>query len=83
MVQITPESMASLKQALRDMKDYTIGCGSIESQHPEEQVFVQWIDEDRNINVGYVLLTLDPKNNEILQPAVNMTSVLTKSSMLN
>ena len=52
MVQITPESMASLKQALRDMKDYTIGCGSLEIMQPEEQVYVQWIEEDRNVNVG-------------------------------
>lgn len=54
MVQITPESMASLKQALRDMRDYTIGCGTIDSLQPEEKVFVQWVDEDRNVNVGWV-----------------------------
>ena len=51
MVQILPESMIALKQSLRDMKDYTIDCGSIEND-PEEQVLVRWTDDDKNINIG-------------------------------
>ncbi|XP_064625104.1 zinc finger FYVE domain-containing protein 9-like isoform X2 [Lineus longissimus] len=52
MVQIAPDSMMALKQALRDMKDYRIGCGSVEAPQPEEVVMVQWTDDDKNVNIG-------------------------------
>jgi len=52
MIQITADSMAALKQALRDMKDYMIGCGSQELPEPEEWVVVRWTDDDKNVNVG-------------------------------
>ncbi|XP_013412068.1 zinc finger FYVE domain-containing protein 16 isoform X2 [Lingula anatina] len=52
MVQITPESMLALKSAMREMKDYTIGCGSITSSQPEEQVITQWVEDDRHVNIG-------------------------------
>ena len=52
MVQITPDSMLTLKSALREMQDYTISCGLVDCTDPEEQVFVQWIDDDHNINIG-------------------------------
>ena len=54
MIQITAEAMVSLKQALRDMKDHTIGCGSQELTEPEEWVVVQWVADDKNVNVGCV-----------------------------
>lgn len=56
MVQITPDSMAALKQAMKDMSTYTIGCGSISTSKPEEIVLVHWVDDDKSVNVGYVLL---------------------------
>ena len=52
MIQITADSMLALKQALRDMKDYTIGCGSQELTEPEEWVIVRWVADDKNVNVG-------------------------------
>ena len=52
MVQITAESMVNLKQTLRDMKDYTIGCGLLEAPKPEEVVVVQWSDDDKHVNMG-------------------------------
>ncbi|XP_050401600.2 zinc finger FYVE domain-containing protein 9 isoform X2 [Patella vulgata] len=52
MVQITLESMNSLKQAIKDMIDYTIGCGSITAPQPEEMVCIQWVEEDRLVNIG-------------------------------
>ncbi|XP_074641262.1 uncharacterized protein LOC141899011 [Tubulanus polymorphus] len=52
MVQITGESMISLKQNLRDMKDFQITCGNIESAVPDETVHVQWVDDDKNVNIG-------------------------------
>jgi MAD (mothers against decapentaplegic) interacting protein len=52
MVQITPESMLALKQALKDMNDYLIECGSIMAATPDEVVSIVWGDDDKNINIG-------------------------------
>ncbi|XP_071478927.1 uncharacterized protein [Diadema antillarum] len=52
MVQIRPETMAQLKEAMRQMQEVTIPCGSSESLVPEETVLVQWVDDDTNFNVG-------------------------------
>ena len=54
MVQILPECMAQLKQAIKDMVDYTIGCGTVSADKPEEVVLVQWVEDDKAVNVGYV-----------------------------
>ena len=51
MVQILPDSMAALKNALHSMQDYVISCGAVDSQI-EEQVVIQWGDDDKNINLG-------------------------------
>lgn len=54
MVQVTAESLAELKQSLRDMKDYVISCGSLSSPEPDEVVSVEWTaDESNNICAGY------------------------------
>jgi len=42
MVQINSESMTALKQALRDMKDFTIPCGPVGLDQPDEVVVIQW-----------------------------------------
>eukprot|EP00058_Branchiostoma_floridae_P021399 XP_002606889.1 hypothetical protein BRAFLDRAFT_91658 [Branchiostoma floridae] len=52
MVQILPETMSELRQALRNMKDYTIGCGSTASEEPDETVEVRWVEDDRKMNIG-------------------------------
>ncbi|XP_063409348.1 uncharacterized protein LOC134692743 isoform X3 [Mytilus trossulus] len=52
MVQITPDSMVALKQALKDMKSYTIECGSVTAASPDEVVTIQWGEDDKNINIG-------------------------------
>ena len=54
MVQITPDSMLALKQAMKDMQSYTISCGTISAPKPDETVNVQWVDDDRNVNMGCV-----------------------------
>ena len=54
MVQIPPESMTSLKQSMKDMVDFTINCGPLESQAPDEVVTVRWVDDDNVFNIGYV-----------------------------
>ena len=52
MVQVSAESLAELKQALRDMKDYVINCGSVSSPQPDEVVRIEWVDDQRNVNAG-------------------------------
>jgi len=48
MVQVTAETLAELKQSLRDMKDYVISCGSLSSPEPDELVSVEWTANERN-----------------------------------
>lgn len=52
MVQIMPEMMAALKQSMKDMVDFTIGCGSLAVPQPEENVTVRWVDDDKQVNLG-------------------------------
>uniref|UniRef100_A0A8C6LUK8 Zinc finger FYVE-type containing 9 n=1 Tax=Nothobranchius furzeri TaxID=105023 RepID=A0A8C6LUK8_NOTFU len=55
MIQITAETMDSLRQALRDMKDFTITCGKADQEESQEQVQVVWTEDDHNFNKGNVL----------------------------
>lgn len=52
MVQITAENMEALRQALREMKDFTITCGKAEAKDPQEQIHIQWMDDDKDVNKG-------------------------------
>lgn len=52
MIQITAETMESLRQALRDMKDFTVTCGKADQEENQEQVHVQWTEDDHNFNRG-------------------------------
>ncbi|KAG7272209.1 hypothetical protein CRUP_035736 [Coryphaenoides rupestris] len=52
MVQITAETMDALRQALRDMKDYTVACGKADQQESQEHVHIQWTEDDHNFNKG-------------------------------
>ncbi|XP_038616224.1 zinc finger FYVE domain-containing protein 9 isoform X2 [Tachyglossus aculeatus] len=54
MVQITAENMESLRQALREMKDFTITCGKAGAEDPQEHIHVQWVADDKNVNKGVV-----------------------------
>ncbi|KAM4872524.1 zinc finger FYVE domain-containing protein 9 isoform 2-T3 [Thomomys bottae] len=63
MVQITAENMDSLRQALREMKDFTITCGKADAEDPQEQIRIQWADDDRNVNKG-VISPIDGKSME-------------------
>ena len=54
MVQITAETMDSLRQALRDMKDYTVACGKADQEESQEHVHIQWTEDDHNFNKGWV-----------------------------
>ncbi|XP_053432429.1 zinc finger FYVE domain-containing protein 9 isoform X2 [Nycticebus coucang] len=63
MVQITAESMDSLRQALREMKDFTITCGKADVEDPQEHIHIQWVDDDKNVNKG-VISPIDGKSME-------------------
>lgn len=52
MVQITPDSMVALKQAMKDMREYVVECGSITNPSPDEVVMMQWVNDDKNVNIG-------------------------------
>lgn len=53
MIQITAETMDSLRQALRDMKDFTITCGKADQEDNQELVHIQWTEDDHNFNKGW------------------------------
>ncbi|XP_007535212.1 zinc finger FYVE domain-containing protein 9 isoform X4 [Erinaceus europaeus] len=63
MVQITAENMEALRQALREMKDFTITCGKADAEDPQEQIHIQWVDDDKNVNKG-VISPIDGKSME-------------------
>uniref|UniRef100_A0AAY4EB78 FYVE-type domain-containing protein n=1 Tax=Denticeps clupeoides TaxID=299321 RepID=A0AAY4EB78_9TELE len=54
MVQIPPDSMEALRQALRDQSDFLIQCGRAEPGEPREAVTVRWVDWTPPVNVGVV-----------------------------
>uniref|UniRef100_A0A8D2BN67 Zinc finger FYVE domain-containing protein n=1 Tax=Sus scrofa TaxID=9823 RepID=A0A8D2BN67_PIG len=63
MVQITAENMDALRQALREMKDFTITCGKADAEDPQEHILIQWVDDDKDVNKG-VVSPIDGKSME-------------------
>ncbi|KFV74533.1 Zinc finger FYVE domain-containing protein 9 [Dryobates pubescens] len=63
MVQITAENMDSLRQALREMKDFTITCGKVDAEDPQEHVHIQWVEDYKNFSKG-VVSPIDGKSME-------------------
>ncbi|XP_055857671.1 zinc finger FYVE domain-containing protein 9 isoform X2 [Episyrphus balteatus] len=54
MVQILPSKMAEIRHSLLNMKDINIVCGPIDADEQQtEVVYVQWVDNDVEINIGY------------------------------
>ncbi|XP_055497730.1 zinc finger FYVE domain-containing protein 9-like [Leucoraja erinacea] len=54
MVQISAETMDTLRQAIREMKDFTITCGKTDAEEPQEHVHIHWTEDDKNINKGLI-----------------------------
>ncbi|XP_051766377.1 zinc finger FYVE domain-containing protein 16 isoform X3 [Ctenopharyngodon idella] len=52
MVQIPPETMEGLRQALRDQSDFQIPCGKTDSEETRENVNVRWVDWIAPVNTG-------------------------------
>lgn len=63
MIQITAETMDALRQALRDMKDFTITCGKADQEESQDTVHIQWTEDDHNFNKG-VISPIDGKSME-------------------
>uniref|UniRef100_UPI0037E8B47D zinc finger FYVE domain-containing protein 16 isoform X2 n=1 Tax=Semicossyphus pulcher TaxID=241346 RepID=UPI0037E8B47D len=52
MVQIPPETMESLRAALRDQTDFHIPCGRNDGGELRENVTVRWVDWSSPVNTG-------------------------------
>ncbi|NXK38524.1 ZFY16 protein, partial [Piprites chloris] len=52
MVQITRETMESLRQALRDKKDFRITCGEMDTGDVKEYVDICWVENEEKTNKG-------------------------------
>ncbi|CAL9689600.1 unnamed protein product [Knipowitschia caucasica] len=63
MVQITAETMEALRQALKDMKDFSITCGKVDQEETQDTVHIQWTEDDHNFNKG-VISPIDGKSME-------------------
>ncbi|XP_075382613.1 zinc finger FYVE domain-containing protein 16 isoform X2 [Mycteria americana] len=63
MVQITPETMESLRQALRDKKDFKITCGKTDTGDIKEYVDICWVENEEKTNKG-ILSPVDRKSME-------------------
>lgn len=70
MIQITGETMDSLRQTLRDMKDFTITCGKADQGENQELVHIQWTEDDHNFNKGW-----DGREGPRSKPLTNVTFV--------
>lgn len=66
MVQITPETMEGLRQALRDKKDFKITCGKMDAAEQREYVDIFWVDSEDKVNQG-VISPVDGKSMEGIQ----------------
>ncbi|XP_035165980.1 zinc finger FYVE domain-containing protein 16 isoform X2 [Oxyura jamaicensis] len=63
MVQITPETMGSLRQALRNKKDFKITCGKVDAEGLNEYVDICWVENEEKKNKG-ILSPVDGKSME-------------------
>ncbi|XP_056369251.1 zinc finger FYVE domain-containing protein 16 [Oenanthe melanoleuca] len=63
MVQITRETMESLRQALRDKKDFKITCGKMDAGDVKEYVDICWVENEEKTNQG-ILSPVDGKSME-------------------
>lgn len=53
MVQLLPDKLEALKQALIRMEDFSIQCGKVTNEQPEEIVTIKWIEQEPSVvNAG-------------------------------
>ncbi|XP_076842763.1 zinc finger FYVE domain-containing protein 16 isoform X2 [Brachyhypopomus gauderio] len=63
MVQIPPDTMEALRQALKDQADFQISCGKADSSDSRENVTVRWVDWTPPVNTG-IISPIDGKSLE-------------------
>ncbi|TSM28092.1 Zinc finger FYVE domain-containing protein 16 [Bagarius yarrelli] len=64
MVQIPPETMEALRQALRDQTDFQITCGKTDTAPEDrENVNIRWVDWTNPVNTG-IISPIDGKSLE-------------------
>ncbi|XP_061116503.1 zinc finger FYVE domain-containing protein 16-like isoform X1 [Conger conger] len=68
MVQITPDTMEGLRQALREQRDFQILCGRTDSTETRENVNVRWVDRPLLANAGMT----SPVDGRSLQEALRL-----------
>ncbi|XP_048359419.1 zinc finger FYVE domain-containing protein 16 [Sphaerodactylus townsendi] len=66
MVQITPETMEGLRQALREKKDFKITCGKVDSGDLREYVDICWVQNEEKTNMR-ITSPIDGKSMEGVQ----------------
>ncbi|XP_058812560.1 zinc finger FYVE domain-containing protein 9 [Topomyia yanbarensis] len=55
MVQVPPAKMSTIKEALKNMKDYRIVCGPTEGDDSQKEIVsIEWTENDLNFNIGVV-----------------------------
>ncbi|XP_060764672.1 zinc finger FYVE domain-containing protein 16 isoform X1 [Neoarius graeffei] len=71
MVQIPPETMEALRQALRDQTDFRITCGKTDTAPEDrENINVRWVDWTSPVNIG-IISPIDGKSLEGV-PSIHM-----------
>lgn len=80
MVQITPETMEGLRQALSEKKDFQITCGKVDSGDFREYVDICWIENDEKTNMRYLLCILLSKSIICVKIFLQNANVLCKTA---
>ncbi|NXO36835.1 ZFY16 protein, partial [Locustella ochotensis] len=52
MVQITRETIESLRQALRDKKDFKITCRKMDAEDMKDYIDICWVENEKKTNKG-------------------------------
>ncbi|NXM53739.1 ZFY16 protein, partial [Illadopsis cleaveri] len=52
MVQVTQETMESLRQALREKKNFKVTCGKTDAGDMKEYVDICWVENEEKTNKG-------------------------------
>lgn len=59
MVQVPPAKMSTIKEALKNMKDYRVVCGPAEGDDSQKEIVsIEWSENDLNFNIGFVQKSL-------------------------
>ncbi|KAJ9579078.1 hypothetical protein L9F63_024809 [Diploptera punctata] len=60
--EISSSSEIALRAALRNMQDFSVGCGPAGAGVPDELVTLKWVQDDKNFNVGLIKSNVDGRS---------------------